>query len=64
MATAAEFWNSVRPSGLTAEQELIAFWERMRDCPCGDHHKPKFTPTPIRRKRRRDTDDDVLMFLL
>ena len=62
--TAAEFWNQVRPSGLTAEQELIAFWERMRDCPCGGHKQPAGGGIDLRHRRRHDTDDDVLMFLL
>jgi hypothetical protein len=31
---AADFWSAIQPSGLTAEQELVAFWSRMRDCPC------------------------------
>jgi hypothetical protein len=30
--TPAEFWASVRPSGKTAEQELVELWERMRNC--------------------------------
>jgi len=30
--TAYDFWNSVRPSGLTAEEELVELWQRLRDC--------------------------------
>ena len=32
MTTAAEFWNTVMASGLTAEQELVGLWQRLRDC--------------------------------
>lgn len=63
--TAEEFWSEVRPSGLTAEQELVAFWTRMRDCPCGGHkHATPIHPLPRRKRKRHDVDDDVLLFLL
>lgn len=54
MAGAEEFWKTLRPSGLTGEQELVEFWQRMRDCRC---IKPQGGPgSPQRGGRRRRYD--------
>lgn len=60
MATAEDFWNKVQPSGLTAEQELVAFWQRMLDCPCKDKRRAR---PPMLLPRRFD-DEEVLLLLL
>lgn len=60
MATAEEFWNKVQPSGLTAEQELIEFWQRMLDCPCKEKKRPRRFVLP----QRRIDDEEVLLLLL
>lgn len=60
MATAEDFWNKVQPSGLTAEQELIAFWQRMLDCPCKDKKRPRVRIVP----GRKLDDEEVLLLLL
>lgn len=60
MATAEDFWNKVQPSGLTAEQELVAFWQRMLDCPCKEKKRLRVRPAPA----LRNDDEEVLLLLL
>jgi hypothetical protein len=55
MISPAEFWGSVRPSGMTAEAELVELWTRLRDCNRqgggGRPHRPH-------RRSRAGRDDD------
>jgi hypothetical protein len=56
MISPAEFWGSIRPSGMTAEAELVELWERLRDCNragggAGMPHRPH-------RRSRAGRDDD------
>lgn len=63
MATAAEFWNKVQPgSGLTVEQELVALWEHMRDCPCKEKRKRFVLPHALLRDLYQE--DEALIFIL
>lgn len=68
MIAAADFWSSIRPSGLTAEQELVELWTRLRDCTRpvvigGGSGMPIRMRVP-RRFRRRDLDDEEVVLLV
>lgn len=71
--TPAEFWGSIRASGLTAEQELVELWERMRDCkpkiinngpPIRGRFGPRRIPVPLGLREQQLEEDDLIIAFL
>lgn len=67
--TPAEFWGSIRAGGLTAEEELVEFWRRMRDCikvrpqiGGGSYGRRIRLPDGLRGQQLEE-DDFILVFL-